>query len=43
MPRVAEKILKLYPNDLAMGYTENQIRAIWSIAFNTAKNRLTLF
>ena len=33
-PEVAEKILKLYPNDLAKGYKENQVRGIWSIEFN---------
>jgi hypothetical protein len=28
------QINTLYPKDLATGYTENQIRGIWSIAFN---------
>lgn len=32
-PEVKAKILKLYPNDLAIGYAENQIRGIWSITF----------
>ncbi|MEL0455723.1 DUF3365 domain-containing protein [Flavobacteriaceae bacterium SZ-1-7] len=33
-PEVAEKILKLYPNDMAKGYTEKQVRGIWNIEFN---------
>lgn len=33
-PNVLKKILKLYPNDKATGYIENQIRGIWSITFN---------
>jgi cytochrome c553 len=33
-PEVSKQILKLYPNDLAVGYSENQIRGIWSIKFN---------
>ncbi len=39
-PEVSKQILKLYPNDLAVGYSENQIRGIWSIMFNkeTSKN-----
>ncbi|WP_158840313.1 c-type heme family protein [Polaribacter sp. L3A8] len=28
------QINKLYPNDLAIGYKENQVRGIWSITFN---------
>lgn len=28
------KTLKLYPNDLAVGYSENEVRGIWSITFN---------
>ncbi|QVY64709.1 DUF3365 domain-containing protein [Polaribacter sp. Q13] len=28
------QIDKLYPNDLAIGYSENQVRGIWSITFN---------
>ena len=28
------KIKNLYPNDLATGYNENEIRGIWSITFN---------
>lgn len=31
---VKEKILNLYPNDLAIGYSENEIRGIWSITFD---------
>jgi len=27
------KIKQLYPNDLAVGYKENQIRGVWSISF----------
>ncbi len=32
-PEVSKQILKLYPNDLAVGYSENEIRGIWSITF----------
>ena len=32
-PDVQSQILKLYPNDLAVGYTENEVRGIWSITF----------
>ncbi|MFL1011949.1 Tll0287-like domain-containing protein [Flavisericum labens] len=32
-PEIAEKILKLYPKDRAIGYSENQVRGIWSIEF----------
>jgi Protein of unknown function (DUF3365) len=28
------KTLKLYPNDLAIGYNDNEIRGIWSITFD---------
>ena len=30
-PKVAAKIAKLYPNDLAMGYKENEVRGLISI------------
>ncbi|MEG9328423.1 DUF3365 domain-containing protein [Salinimicrobium catena] len=30
---VKEKILKLYPQDKATGYSENEVRGIWKIAF----------
>ncbi len=33
-PEVSKRILKLYPNDLATGYNENEVRGIWSITFN---------
>lgn len=33
-PDVKKQILKLYPNDLAIGYSENQLRGIWSITFD---------
>lgn len=33
-PEVRAKILKLYPNDLAVGYGENEVRGIWSITFD---------
>ena len=33
-PDVQKQILKLYPKDLAVGYSENEIRGIWSITFN---------
>jgi len=32
-PEVQKQILKLYPNDLAVGYGENEVRGIWSITF----------
>lgn len=32
-PEVSKQILKLYPNDLAVGYNENEVRGIWSITF----------
>lgn len=32
-PEVLQNIKKLYPNDLAIGYGENEIRGIWSINF----------
>ena len=32
-PEVRSKIMKLYPNDLAIGYSENEVRGIWSIQF----------
>jgi cytochrome c553 len=31
---ISKEILRLYPEDLATGYEENQIRGIWSITFN---------
>lgn len=31
---LSEKINKLYPNDLATGYSENEVRGIWKIVFN---------
>jgi nitrate reductase cytochrome c-type subunit len=37
-PEVKTKLLKLYPNDLAYGYSENEVRGIWSIEFNKPKN-----
>jgi len=33
-PEVRAKILKLYPNDLAVGYNESEVRGIWSITFD---------
>lgn len=33
-PEVRAKTLKLYPKDLAIGYSENQVRGMWSITFN---------
>lgn len=33
-PDVASQIKKLYPKDLAVGYSENEIRGIWSITFD---------
>jgi hypothetical protein len=32
--KVRLQTLKLYPNDIAIGYTENDIRGIWSITFD---------
>ena len=37
-PEVKTKLLTLYPNDLAYGYSENEVRGIWSIEFNKQKN-----
>jgi cytochrome c553 len=37
-PEVQRQILKLYPNDLAVGYNENEVRGIWSINFEKKKN-----
>ncbi|WP_338358100.1 c-type heme family protein [Yeosuana marina] len=37
-PEVQDRISKLYPNDLATGYKENEIRGIWSITFNKKMN-----
>lgn len=31
---LSEKIKQLYPADLAVGYSENQVRGIWKIIFN---------
>ena len=33
-PEVAMKIKSLYPDDLATGYSENEVRGIWSIVFD---------
>lgn len=33
-PEVSKKIKELYPNDLAVGYGENEVRGIWSIVFD---------
>ena len=32
-PKVRTKTLQLYPKDLAIGYSENEVRGIWSITF----------
>ncbi|WP_372753803.1 DUF3365 domain-containing protein [Mariniflexile sp.] len=32
-PEIRSKTLKLYPKDLAIGYSENEVRGIWSIQF----------
>lgn len=37
-PEVQRQILKLYPNDLAVGYDENEVRGIWSITFTKKSN-----
>ncbi|MBU2526675.1 MAG: DUF3365 domain-containing protein [Bacteroidetes bacterium] len=36
---VRAKILQLYPNDLATGYSENEVRGIWSIEFEKLINK----
>ncbi len=36
-PEVRAKTLKLYPQDLAIGYGENEVRGIWSITFDKKK------
>ena len=33
-PEVSQKIMKLYPKDLAIGYSESEVRGIWSITFD---------
>lgn len=33
-PEVSKQIMKLYPKDLAIGYSENEVRGIWSITFD---------
>ncbi|AWM12950.1 hypothetical protein DI487_03085 [Flavobacterium sediminis] len=33
-PEVLKKLKTLYPNDLATGYAENEVRGIWSITFD---------
>ena len=33
-PEVSQKIMKLYPKDLAIGYNESEVRGIWSITFD---------
>ncbi len=33
-PKVAKQILKLYPKDLAIGYSESEVRGMWSIVFD---------
>jgi hypothetical protein len=32
------KIKTLYPDDKAIGYSENQVRGIWHITFNQEEN-----
>jgi hypothetical protein len=32
-PQIREKILKLYPQDKAVGYSENEVRGLWKIEF----------
>lgn len=34
-PEVHKQILKLYPNDQAIGYEENELRGVWQITFKT--------
>lgn len=36
-PEVSTQILKLYPQDLAVGYYEGEVRGIWSITFDKKK------
>ena len=36
-PQVKEKILKLYPQDKAVGYSENEVRGIWKIEFQNRR------
>ncbi|MCY2688585.1 Tll0287-like domain-containing protein [Salinimicrobium sp. TH3] len=36
-PQVKEKILKLYPQDRAVGYSENEVRGIWKIEFENMR------
>ncbi|SFR77241.1 Tll0287-like domain-containing protein [Maribacter stanieri] len=37
-PKVSQIINDKYPYDKATGYTENEVRGIWSISFNKEKN-----
>lgn len=37
-PEIKKQILKLYPDDLAIGYDENEVRGLWSIRFNKNRN-----
>lgn len=36
-PSTLSKIKLLYPNDKAVGYTENQVRGMWHVTFNSNK------
>lgn len=36
-PELLTSLSNLYPNDEALGYTENQVRGIWSIQFKNNK------
>ena len=36
-PQVREKILKLYPKDETVGYSENEVRGIWKIEFQNKR------
>ena len=35
---VYENILKIYPEDKAVGYSENQIRGIWTVMIQKKNN-----
>ncbi|MEC7263926.1 MAG: DUF3365 domain-containing protein [Bacteroidota bacterium] len=37
-PNVAQHLSRLYPDDKALGYNENEVRGIWSIVFDTPKD-----
>mgnify|MGYP004449612589 CR=1 FL=1 len=37
-PNVAQHLSRLYPDDMALGYNENEVRGIWSIVFDAPED-----